>query len=98
MSEDKPEVVYGRREQQVERSVDELKALLRENNALLRQYGPALQEFKDRVETMPQTKRGLGDYMGQALVSGKFDGLIEALGGTLRPRKGLVNPGRRKRR
>lgn len=77
------DVEYVSRENRAENSVEELKTLLREQNALLREFGPSMKEFVAAIREGRSRKRGLGEYLGEALVGGKFDGLLDEVKGAL---------------
>lgn len=94
------DVVYETREDRAERSVEELKALLKQNNALLTEFGPSVKAFVDAMREGRGPKRGVVDYLGSALLAGKFDAVIEDVRQVLRPvvEETVRNPPRRRRR
>jgi len=76
-----PEVVYETKEDRAIRSVEEVKALLQRNNALLERAIPLLERadaagLLDVKPGAPGRPRSLGEFVGQALVTGKFDGIL----------------------
>lgn len=74
----------------------DLVEVMREHNALMARYGPAIEEFvriakaTGGVKTVgPDHPASFGEYVGKALVDGKFDPFLSAiqsaLGGTYPP-------------
>jgi len=74
-----------------------LLAAIEENNSYWRKYGPMLEEMWGlRSKLSSQVgKKGAIDYLGEAVVTGRFDALIKSLSDAADVR---LNPARRRRR
>lgn len=72
-----------------------LKSLLRENNALLRKYGPAIKRFVEMAERgeFRRPPTSLAGVAGEALRRGHFDGILEAIAGAV----GVADEGEERR-
>jgi len=97
-----PEIVQETKEDRAIRSLEEVRALLRRNNALMERVCPLLEKAEQAglLDGNPAGQpRTMKDYMGQGLLRGKFDGLLgtlqKAIEGGLDPK--LPNPRRRRR-